>query len=239
MCLAILKPVESHVTKRKLRTGYKGNPDGAGFMFAADNEIQISKGYFSFRSFYKAFRQAERENPNSNFVIHFRIATSGQIDKDTCHPFYVNPKLGFAHNGVFSKMGNKKISDTQQYNRQILKSYPKDFIYKPKFVKKISNFCGWFNKLVFLDNKNSYLIVNENDGVWDGDVWFSNLTYIDEPEPKSKSTWAKYVDDYEDECKDWRNCNVCNGFYPVDEMYLVETNEYICESCDDFVGVLV
>lgn len=240
MCLAILKLADSHLTKRKMRNGYQLNPDGAGFMFAADNQLHISKGYFAFRKFYKAYRQAEHDYPKSDFVIHFRIATSGKTDEATCHPFYVHQNLAFMHNGIFSKLGNKMLSDTQQYNRQILKTYPKDFIYNQKFVNKISKFCGYFNKLIFLDNKGVHLIIGELNGIWENNIWFSNDTYKDIVDDNTFgfSTIQRIYDiaEYENENIDWNNCYVCGGFYPIHELYKMDKNEYLCEHCDSQIN---
>jgi len=231
MCLAIYKPTESHIIKRQLRTGFRNNPDGAGFMFAADNKLHIRKGFFSFRSFYKAYRQAERENPQSDFVIHFRIATSGVVDAYSCHPFYVHKNLGFVHNGVFKGFGGKILSDTQHYNQTILQTYPKDFIYHKKIIKKLFEFCGYFNKLVFLNNKGESLIIGELNGIWDDDVWYSNDTYTDDILGFHTSNSAT-TDYYENEDVDWAECIYCSGYYPVKEMYELASETYICEICD-------
>lgn len=221
-----------------MRTGYRSNSDGAGFMFAANNRLHISKGYFSFRSFYKAYRQAEHSYPDSDFVIHFRIATSGKTDEATCHPFYVHQNLGFVHNGIFAKLGNKVLSDTQQYNRQVLKTYPKKFIYNTAIVKEISEFCGYFNKLIFLDNEGAYLIIGESDGIWENGIWFSNDTYnndiIDDGFGFSTTAAQRIFDiaEYENENVDWNNCYICGGFYPIHELYKMGKDEYLCEHCD-------
>jgi len=220
MCLAILKPVGKHIIKRRLREGFRSNSHGAGFMYVANDQLQIDKGYFTFRSFYKAFRQAEHKYPDSNFVIHFRIATSGKTNAETCHPFAIDTTVGFVHNGIFPKLGNKHKSDTQQFNRQFLRQMPKDFIHNKKSIKFLDNYCGWFNKLIFLNNKNEFLIINEDAGQWLDGIWFScPITAV-----------GLYECD-DDEQSEWDSCTVCNGYYPKSNLYQLENRQYVCPSC--------
>ncbi len=236
MCLAILKTADSVITRRELKNGFDTNDDGAGFMFTENRKLVIQKGYFGFRKFYKAFRQAERENPKSNFVIHFRLATSGKKDSANCHPFLVknNEEVGFAHNGIFSGLGNNFYSDTMDFNYRVLKTMPKSFMYSVEAMKFISKYCGWYNKLIFLNSNNHYIIINEDMGYWKNGVWFSNGF--------SNSTWRYngYVYDLENTEEDekiiWNSCDICNGFYPEEELDLLEDrNLLVCESCKNLL----
>ena len=233
MCLAILKPAGKHITRKQLRKGFKENSDGAGFMYVGQGQLQIKKGYFTFKSFYKSLRDTEKRYPNSHFVIHFRLSTSGKIDYTNCHPFFVNKQLGFVHNGIFAKLGNKVISDTQHYNFKVLQKYPKDFIYDAKILEKIDKFCSWSNKLVFLNNKNDYYIINEVMGEWVKDVWFSN---------RMSDVYYKYINanagqwfdttKYENESVVWDYCDKCQGFYPVDELVdSADDDLVLCYTC--------
>ena len=52
MCIAIMKSANKKINKTTLRRCYTANPDGAGFMFAEDNELHVKKGYFTFDEFY-------------------------------------------------------------------------------------------------------------------------------------------------------------------------------------------
>jgi len=225
MCLAILKPANEHIIKRRLRQGFQENPDGAGFMYVKNGQLKIDKGYFSFRSFYKAYRQAEQKCPDSNFVIHFRIATSGKISSKHCHPFLINTTVAFVHNGIFAKLGNKVKSDTQHFNNDYLRYMPPDFIHNKKSIRFLEKYCGWFNKLIFLNNKNEYLIVNESAGRWLDNIWFSNIieTSI------GFSVTTNYATEIED--NDWGECAICTGYYPTQQMQETENGQVICEFC--------
>lgn len=229
MCLAILKPADQHITRKQLRKGFKENPDGAGFMYVGRGRLRIKKGYFTFKGFYKSLRDTEKMYPKSNFVIHFRLSTSGKINYTNCHPFFIDKQTGFVHNGIFKDLGNKVISDTLEYNYKILQKLPKDFIYNAKILEKIDKYCGWSNKLIFLNNRNDYYIVNECIGKWENNIWYS--TY-DIPYYTMKSDQRFDREKYEDESVQWDICDKCGGFYPVNELVeLADGTGYYCLTC--------
>jgi len=184
MCIIALKPAGKVITRKELRNCFSNNSDGAGMMYIEsvkgyEDVLCIDKGYFGFRKFYKHFRKMENLYPNSPFVLHFRIATSGYIGVDACHPFIVHGGLAFAHNGIFSKLGSKIESDTQEFNRIILCRLPKNFLDIEKAKNMVEEYITTsLSKAVFMDNVGNYTIMNESAGVWnDRGVWFSNSGY--------------------------------------------------------------
>ena len=114
MCIAVYKPAGvDFPVKRVLKRCFYKNPDGAGFMVADGNQVEIHKGYMGFRSFWKALRQVrERCGDDKAYVMHFRISTQGGIRQDGCHPFplskdmadlrklHSTADIGIAHNGI-------------------------------------------------------------------------------------------------------------------------------------------
>lgn len=144
-----------------------------------EDVLCIDKGYFGFRKFYKRFRKMESLYPNSPFVLHFRIATSGYVSANACHPFMIHDDLAFAHNGIFSKMGSLTESDTQEFNRTILRRLPKNFLDIEKAKNMVDDYITTsLSKVVFMDNIGNYTIMNESGGIWnDKGVWFSNTGY--------------------------------------------------------------
>jgi len=116
MCIAIYKPEGKVISKDTLLECYDGNPDGAGFMYAQNKKLHIEKGFFSFDSFYEAYKLHEQKQT----VIHFRIKTHGKIDTTNCHPFAVNSSIGFVHNGIITGFGDANHSDTIGFNNNIL-----------------------------------------------------------------------------------------------------------------------
>ena len=177
MCIAILKPKGETIDKTRLENSFSNNDDGAGYMFAKDGILKLFKGFFRFEDFWNSYKRNVIENGNPISAIHFRITTHGKTDKNNCHPFKVNKKLGFIHNGVINmvKTDNNK-SDTAMFNEIILKHLPKGFIRNQAITNLIEESIG-NSKLVFLDNKENYLISNESNGEWNNNVWYSNNSY--------------------------------------------------------------
>ena len=193
MCIAIYKPEDQVISKAALKRCFEANPDGAGFMFAEDNKLHIHKGYFKFKTFYKAYKDHETKQA----LVHFRIKTHGKTDKTNCHPFLVNDGLGFIHNGIITGYGDDKLSDTIQFNNAILKKIVKKHgsmgLFDDPMQELIENVIG-YSKLVFLDKKGNFNIMNEDKGHWYNKVWYSNDSYkIPQPMPTYPvTTWKNY-----------------------------------------------
>ena len=176
MCIAIYKPEGKVLSQATLKECYDSNPDGAGFMYAEDKKLHIQKGFFSYDSFYKAYKHHE----NKQAVLHFRIKTHGKIDTTNCHPFAVNNSLAFVHNGVISGFGDVNHSDTIGFNHGVLQPLVNKWgnlaLFQDPIIDLIEGRIG-YSKLIFLDRHGNHKIMNEGKGVWDDDVWYSNTSY--------------------------------------------------------------
>lgn len=130
-----------------------------------------------FDVFMRKYKRALKNNLESPFLIHFRIATHGTVDTFNCHPFFINKNLTFIHNGIISGIGTDKLmSDTQLFNEKILKKLPKDFYKKEEYKLLIEKFIVG-SKLITLDINGDVAIFNESSGHWKDGVWFSNNSY--------------------------------------------------------------
>lgn len=198
MCIAIYKPEGKVISLATLKECYTSNPDGAGFMYAENKKLHIEKGFFSFQSFYDAFKKHESKQT----VIHFRIKTHGKIDTANCHPFAVNNAIGFVHNGVISGLGDADFSDTVRFNETILRPLVNKWgnlaLFQDPIVNLLESRIG-YSKLVFLDRHGNHKIMNEGKGVWDDGVWFSNTSYKPYVAPATTS-----VSGWDDLEYDWR-----------------------------------
>jgi hypothetical protein len=177
MCIAIYKPENKIISKATLQECYSSNPDGAGFMFADDKQLNIEKGFFNFDSFYNAYKQHQ----DKKVVIHFRIKTHGEINKTNCHPFAVNSSLAFVHNGIISGLdGDKTLSDTIHFNEQILQPLVNKWgnlaLFQDPMINLLETRIG-YSKLIFLDRHGNHKIMNEHKGEWDNGIWYSNNSY--------------------------------------------------------------
>lgn len=197
MCIAIVKKANATISDDTLKQCWTRNPDGAGIAYPYNGEVVIEKGFFKFETFLKRYKQIVK-NVHSNILLHFRISTSGLVDKENCHPHRVNSKLVMIHNGVLHNVdvpAKSKVSDTVLYCRNYLQKLPDGFIYNDVIREFITDNIGSYNKFCFLDADGNYFICNEKAGVWDNDVWYSNTTYK-EPKPVKKISYSKYSSAY-------------------------------------------
>ena len=176
MCLAILKTKGSKITKDELLECWETNDDGGGYAFAKDGKLFVKRSLDKdefISSLLKSIKTFD-----ANYLIHFRIATSGTIDMlSNCHPFAIDRDNVFCHNGVMNNVqSNDKISDTRFFNKDILKQMKFDFK-NHSHLKLIEEFIGIGNKMIFLNKSGHYKIANEGIGTWQNGVWFSNLNH--------------------------------------------------------------
>jgi hypothetical protein len=210
MCVVIAKPVGSKLSISTLKRCWDSNNQGAGVSWCDRGEIFIEKGFMEWDSF-KGFWES-RDWTKIPAIIHFRIATHGGINEENTHPFWVFPsQLAFAHNGIMDFTREfDHISDTQVFNRYVLKQLPRNFLSNSGIRLMMEDYIGQSNKLVFLNREGQLSIINEGGGNWEGNgCWFSNsfwkMTY-------SRSGWV-----YEDEVER-------SAFYDPDNYYKDENN---------------
>lgn len=191
MCIAICKPEGVIIPTSHLEACFQNNPDGAGFAYAENDKLTIHKGLMTFDAFTKAFK----EHKEKAAIIHFRITTHGDTDEYNTHPFEVGKNLAMIHNGVINAVDRKEDltkSDTYHFNTQILNPlYKRDsrFIFKNHFKELIKHYIG-YSKLVFINNKGHFQIINEQAGTWDEGVWYSNTSYKPRSYIQSKKSQA-------------------------------------------------
>ena len=117
-------------------------------------------------------------------VAHWRLATHGEIIEANCHPFPINSKLSFFHNGVLSGFGSvqkgREKSDTLDFVESVL---------RPQFGRWRSKPSEWHSKLLAKHSLGQrFAVTNHRGEVWrfgswveqDG-VWYSNDWLLGEP----------------------------------------------------------
>jgi hypothetical protein len=207
MCIAIYKPEGKEIERETLERCYDSNPDGAGYMFHKNDKLYVKKGFFSFSEFWQSYRR----DRTKECVIHFRIKTHGQINKDNCHPYLVNDKFAFVHNGVISGYTDNNKSDTWLFNEDVIQPFVNKWgnlgLFEDPVKKLIESRIG-YSKLIFMDNTGNTKIFNEDKGYWDEGVWYSNTSYrkpvpvVPKPNPPAAfgSSWTSYYNN-----KDWEH----------------------------------
>lgn len=177
MCIAVLNKAQGrNLTKQELKNCWENNNDGAGILYInKEGKLTIFKEMKNFDALFDKYTEVRKIG--KNMVLHFRISTHGLVSEENCHPFLVNKKVGFVHNGmIYSVPRHKEFSDTHQFNTFILKKLPENFHRNNAMIDLLKSYIDG-SKLIFLDESNFYSIVNEAAGSWDGGNWFSNTTY--------------------------------------------------------------
>lgn len=207
MCIiAIKKAGVAAPNKEMFETMWCNNPDGAGFMYAANGAVCIEKGFMKYESFAEAYRHVANKIDivATPMVFHFRITTHGGTSAENTHPFPITDNLGLlrklssktsvgvAHNGILSIQPRKGISDTMEYvltqlntMRCINKKFPQDKHFRALIEGEIGG-----SKLAFLDadgkiNTVGDFITDEKTG-----LMFSNSSY--ETARFSSMHWGAY-----------------------------------------------
>ncbi len=196
MCLAILKPAKASVTDDALRGGWIANSDGGGFAYIHKNKMVINKGFTSLKEFMASYKAASEKFSTSPFLIHFRIRSMGDKSVSNMHPFPVlNGSGALIHNGTISGTDAKYStgeSDTALFVAKYGASLDFDTI--TKHQKEWDDALG-YNKVAILYNDSSYALINEKNGYWNNDVWYSNQSYKNSSSSRRAKT-EEEIDDY-------------------------------------------
>ena len=190
MCVICYIPKEAKEPRKEdLLSMWDKNPHGGGIMWRTKHGINFSKGYMDFNSFYKDFLIIKRDY-NYECAVHFRIATSGGINQQMCHPFpMTNSDVAIKkisgkadtmimHNGIISINPRKGLNDTCEYIiDELYPSYKEDkrfFLHLEDVEEReIINRIG-YSKLLFFSKEGIKMI-----GDWKKfhDCYCSNLNF--------------------------------------------------------------
>lgn len=196
MCMLIHHTPKSHLTRDMLRNFVEHNGDGFGFMTFDAKRKKVNIVKLPFADSKQVIALYDEYIRGREAVMHFRMRTHGEVNRDNTHPYKVQDGLWMAHNGVLST-GNARrpeMSDTwhliEDYLRPVLESAPA-LIHTPQFQRMLGAFIGSNNKLGFMDSKGRVAIVNRTSGIEHANTWFSN-TYAWNPEKFGVVTANKY-----------------------------------------------
>ena len=189
MCIILYKEAGTELPKEDvLRRCERKNSDGIGLMIKKDGWIRIRKGFMNFEEFWAAYRN-EGLTKDSEFAIHFRLATAGGVSKGNCHPFPVSDNIwdlkkvkfkqgdgvtqAVMHNGILGK-GNAFLSDTMMWVKDDL-FVVKEHLGSDTVMETIKKSTQG-SKLLFFDGGEV-----RKTGIWYEDketgIHYSNLGY--------------------------------------------------------------
>lgn len=260
MCIAIYKPADKTISKEILKECRDSNKDGCGFAYIntdyqGKKKIVVYKS-MDFDSFYHKYERATRLNPESPFIIHFRIATHGTVDKFNCHPFMIDHNTVFIHNGIISGVTkDAKRSDTQMFNEEFLRHVDPKVLTTDGPIKKLIEKFVVGSKLVIMNVEGDVQIYHESTGNWQDGVWYSNygwrpttvcnyghynsgkgFSIPDTTTTKGNSSWRREKKLLGS--KSYEQCEECGHWYMLSMMiaYRVGTElELQCKNCSSFI----
>lgn len=187
MCLLTYIPKGVTLNYERARRASISNPDGFGFAIHAGNAI-LTDHDMDFDKLWDRFIFA-RKSQDGDALFHWRIATHGEVDTSNCHPFYVGDGTDtvVAHNGMLpiTLPHNEVRSDTRVFAELVLPSCGGvTALDDPEWFADLENWSSG-SKLVVLTidplAKHDAYIVNEKDGHWYDNMWWSNHSYTYEP----------------------------------------------------------
>tara|TARA_Y100000310_G_scaffold34249_1_gene32405 strand:+ start:293 stop:1021 length:729 start_codon:yes stop_codon:yes gene_type:complete len=240
MCLLISQTNNTPIKRDLLENADCSNPDGMGFAYAVNGEIKIEK-FREFKPFYKAYSKAvKRHGTVTDFILHFRMSTHGvNAGLFNVHPFRVNERLAFAHNGILDVDNDKKKSDTQVFNETILRKLKPNFLNNTAVCSLIEGFIG-SDKLVFLDSDGKSTILNESNGHWKAGVWYSNSSYKTYTPTTYGWNYGTYVKPYKkptvkkSKTSVSGTCEWCCAWGDLIEINKHGKRSYLCNTCNTY-----
>ncbi len=170
MCQIIYKPENKKFDFEKMDRAQKFNKDGYGLMCWDGTSVQTWKTMS-----YKDFKEMLEVLEDFTVVVHLRNTTVGDTNVKMCHPFSV-PSGHMMHNGTMfflKRQASKGLSDTHVLAKMLRDC---EFTYAEDIRPLLSQLLDdKINRLVFMDNIDGEVtFVNEDLGMWEEGVWFSN-----------------------------------------------------------------
>lgn len=172
-----------------LRQMFNHNSHGAGYMFARDGKVTISKGFMEWGEFIRAVRY-EKFTEETPVVYHFRISTQAGVQPAMTQPFPLTTNIadcrkldltcgaGVAHNGVVrltSDFAERRYSDTAHFIAEFLCYLVRnrDDLNNPQIHDAIERMTS--SKWALMDASGD--IATIGDFIRDDGLLFSNHTY--------------------------------------------------------------
>lgn len=183
MCVAVALKPGARLTHSEWDKCWTANPDGAGYAYIRRGRVIVERG-LSRGDMWRRYLKDAEANRKSPMVLHFRIATHGGVCIDNTHPYIVDHdykgQTVLAHNGIITPVVTDlepNESDTRGMIRLYVRYLPAGWLDNPAIRELVEHYIGASLMVILTTDpkcsRNLY-ILNEQDGEWDGDRWFSN-----------------------------------------------------------------
>jgi gamma-glutamylcyclotransferase (GGCT)/AIG2-like uncharacterized protein YtfP len=209
MCQIVVKKAGKEFNMDKLERAQKHNKDGYSLTWWENDRVNTFKTF----DFEKAKALAVTLTDNTS-VFHMRHTTKGNNSYENLHPFSI-PSGYVVHNGTMFGLGDAVKSDTAEFAEIINEceyKYIEDIepLIRPFINDKI-------NRLVFFEDNGRVTIMNEELGILEDDIWYSN--------------------DYHSKHESWCRSGSCssNTIYDIKDDGLSLEQDYIVKDTAVFV----
>ncbi len=203
MCIIIVANKNKKIPNEHIKLASELNCDGFGIAASINNKLFVYKSISMNSNDIIKLYNSIRQVATGDIVLHFRLATHGDISDKLCHPFYVNKDLVMFHNGVIrdSVSGynrhNKNESDTTAFVNNVLKNFKKGFQNNKTIMNMISESVEEYNRLCFLDSTGKTTYTSSDKWVKYKGILYSNsdVFYNDEDYKYINPATMDYVED--------------------------------------------
>lgn len=230
MCLLTFLPAGVQPDAQALTNGAEVNDDGHGFALVADHNLIVERGMHA-PDVIAAFLALRRRFPDGPALFHSRLGTHGTRGLDNCHPFPIggDSRTVVAHNGILPANAQPGKGDPRSDTRIAADTVLPTFgsLRHRRTRLRVQRWMSVHNKMVVLTVdrrfRQSAYILNEQAGVWDGQIWYSNHGYLPvrypllDPNPSRITRGTRRWDE------DLLRCDYCAA--------LVEDGETQCWCC--------
>jgi hypothetical protein len=193
MCLLTFLPAGLMPDTTALLNGATFNDDGHGFAIVTDDHLIVRRGMHA-EPMIEAFDAARRTHPHGPALFHSRLGTHGKRTIDNCHPFPIggDDRTVIAHNGILPAAVQPAKADPRCDTRIAAEDFlPLLGPLRARRTRlRLQRWMTPHNKIVILTVdrrfKDRAYILNEESGIWDGGIWYSNDGYL----PPRPGRWA-------------------------------------------------
>lgn len=149
---------------------FKSNNDSWGFVLGGLGDFYPTKYCDEFFDYYDDILT----HPG-DVLIHFRTATSGKDKDNGVQPIKLKNGSFFFLNGNLKDCFGKDEPDTVLYAREYLDKLPENFLENKEIMEKITEDAKINGaKMAFMGSNGKVYLINEEAGVWEKGMWFSN-----------------------------------------------------------------
>ena len=183
MCVLVIGLGSARLSSEMMMRGQDSNPDGTGWavVYGDGDGLGIVSGKtLDWREGLEGL-PALLDGLGDRVVCwawHARIATSGGVNLAGCHPHQIggDPERLLFHNGMLPLAPDTGMSDTATFASRVLPAMGGVAALDDRVVARMVEDWAAGSKLAVLstDPASPLVFLNEEEGKWEGDLWFSN-----------------------------------------------------------------